>query len=69
MDGKRTLREIVDAVLTDIKTKGLDVLSPRPVGDYAAFRGPELGAAINRLRTLAVQMRNTPGTSDKGGKR
>jgi len=69
MDGKRTLREIVDAVLTDIKTKGLDVLSSRPVGDYAAFRGPELGAAINRLRTLAVQMRNTPGTSDKGGKR
>jgi predicted ABC-class ATPase len=61
MDGKRTLREIVEAVLADIKTKGLDALSPRPVGDYAQFRGLELGAAINRLRTLAVQMRNASG--------
>jgi hypothetical protein len=56
MDGKRTLRGIVDAVLADMKAKGIDVLSPRPVGDYAAFRGLELGAAINRLRTLTVQM-------------
>jgi len=28
-----------------------------PVGDYAAFRGLELAAAINRLRTLSVQKR------------
>jgi predicted ABC-class ATPase len=63
MDGKRTLREIVNAVLADIKAKGLDALSPRPVGDYAQFRGLELGAAINRLRTLAVQIRNASGNA------
>jgi predicted ABC-class ATPase len=61
MDGEKALREIVNAVLADIKRKGLDVLSPRPVVDYAEFRGLELGAAINRLRTLAVQMRNSSG--------
>jgi predicted ABC-class ATPase len=55
MDGRRTLREIIEAVLGDIEDRGLDVLSPRPVGDYAAFRGLELAAAINRLRTLSVR--------------
>lgn len=57
MDGKRTLREIVEAVLKDVREKGLDVLSPRPVGDYAEFRGLELAAAINRLRTLSVRQK------------
>lgn len=57
MDGRRRLREIVEAVLSDIEEKGLDVLSPRPVGDYARFRGLELAAAINRLRTLSVRQR------------
>ncbi|MFO7772933.1 MAG: ABC-ATPase domain-containing protein [Dehalococcoidia bacterium] len=66
MDGKRTLREITNTVLADIRTKGLDVLNPKPVGDYAAFRGLELGSAINRLRTLKVQMSKTSVTSDKG---
>ena len=55
MDGRRTIVQIVEAVILDIMRKGLDVLSPRPVGDYAVFRGLELGAAMNRLRTLAVQ--------------
>ena len=55
MNGGKTLRQIVDAVLQDIMAKGVDVLSPRPVGDYAAFRGLELGAAVNRLRTLEVR--------------
>jgi predicted ABC-class ATPase len=55
MDGKRTLREIIDAVLKDIMERGLNVLSSMPVGDYAAFRGLEFAAAINRLRTLSVQ--------------
>jgi len=54
MDGKRTMGEIVGMVGADIASRGLDVLSPRPVGDYAEFRALELGAAINRLRTLAV---------------
>jgi len=33
----------------------LDVLSPRPAGDFARFRGLELAAAINRLRTLEIK--------------
>jgi predicted ABC-class ATPase len=56
MDGKRNLADIVDSVLKDIEAKGLDVLSPRPAGDFAAFRGWELAAAINRLRTLGVRL-------------
>ncbi len=55
MDGKRNLADIVDSVMKDIEEKGLDVLSRRPVGDFAAFRGCELAAAINRLRTLGVK--------------
>ncbi len=55
MDGRKTLREIVSAVEKDINDKGLDVLSTRPVGDYALFRPFELSAAINRLRTLSVR--------------
>jgi predicted ABC-class ATPase len=58
MDGNRTMRQIVDEVLREISSRGLDVLSARPVGDYATFRGLELGMAINRLRTLTVQQRN-----------
>ncbi|MFC1944558.1 ABC-ATPase domain-containing protein [Chloroflexota bacterium] len=54
MDGARTLREVVNAVLIDME-KSLDLLSPMPVGDYATFRGLELTAAINRLRTLSVR--------------
>jgi predicted ABC-class ATPase len=55
MDGTRTLAEIVDSVLKNIEEKGVDVLSPRPVGDFAGFRNLELAAAINRLRTLGVK--------------
>jgi predicted ABC-class ATPase len=55
MDGERTLRQIVEAVLNDVRAKGLDVLSHRLIGDYAAFRAFELGAAMNRLRTFSVQ--------------
>jgi len=55
MDGRRNLKEIVNIVIKDISEKGLDVLSDRPQGDYALFRGLELVSAINRLRTLIVQ--------------
>lgn len=55
MDGKRSLREVQDLVLRDVAEKGLDVLDPRRAGDLAAFRGHELVAALNRLRTLAVR--------------
>jgi predicted ABC-class ATPase len=55
MDGSRSLKQIVDAMLRAVEEKGLDILNRRPVGDYAEFRGLELAAAINRLRTLAVR--------------
>ncbi len=58
MDGKRTVKEIVDAVLQAIEAESLDVLGPWPAGDYAAFRGLELAAAINRLRTLVVRQKD-----------
>jgi predicted ABC-class ATPase len=54
MDGRKNLREVIDAVSDAIRRKGLDVLSRRPLGEYARFRGLELAAAINRLRTLSV---------------
>ncbi len=54
MDGKRTLREVVETVMRDIEERELDVLSPSPKGDYAYFRAFELAAAINRLRTLRM---------------
>ncbi len=36
-------------------TQGLDALGRHPRGDYVIFRGQELAAAINRLRTLRVR--------------
>lgn len=55
MDGECTLRHVVELVMADTARSGLDVLNSRPMGDYAEFRGLELGAAINRLRTLAMK--------------
>ncbi len=57
MDGRRTVAEILDAVMRDIQEGGLDVLDPRKVGDLAEFRRHELAAALNRLRTLRVRAR------------
>jgi predicted ABC-class ATPase len=55
MDERRTLGQIVNAVVRATAEKGLDVLGHRPTGDYAAFRGMEFAAAINRLRILSVR--------------
>ena len=54
MDGKATMREVLDAAMADIRKKGLDVLNSRPVADYASFRKFELAAALNRIRSLEV---------------
>jgi predicted ABC-class ATPase len=56
MDNQRTLAEILDLVIEDIDTKGLDVLTDFPQGDLAGFRRFELAAAINRIRSLEVKM-------------
>lgn len=55
MDGNRSLPEILDAVMEDIQSRGLDILVPFPEGDLAMFRRFELAAAINRLRSLAMK--------------
>ncbi len=55
MDGRKTLKEVVDLVISDICAHGLDTLSPVPRGDYALFRPHELSAAINRLRTFKAR--------------
>jgi predicted ABC-class ATPase len=60
MDGNRTLEEVVNQVITDINDNGLDILTPYVTGDIARFRGLELAAAINRMRTLKVDQKNSP---------
>ena len=55
MDGRRPLRQVLDCVMQDIEVQGLEVLTPHPLGDHALFRKYELGAALNRLRTLKVK--------------
>jgi len=55
MNGRRTLREIMELVMEDIENKGLDVLAPFPVGDYALPRKFEIAAALNRLRTVRMK--------------
>jgi predicted ABC-class ATPase len=54
MDGRCTLPEILDRVIADIESEGLDTLSNLPEGDLVLFRRFELAAALNRLRTLKV---------------
>ncbi len=48
------LPAVLDQLMTEIQTQGLDQLSPFPRGDLAQFRSLELAAAINRIRTLQV---------------
>ncbi|WFN34969.1 ABC-ATPase domain-containing protein [Methanogenium sp. S4BF] len=56
MNGSATAAEVAARVMQDIEEQGLDVLSSRKRGDYAAFRSLELLMAVNRMRTLrAVQ--------------
>lgn len=57
VDGKRPLADIIHCIMADIAEQGLTVISDfrYPVGDLAYFRPFELGAALNRLRTLRVR--------------
>jgi predicted ABC-class ATPase len=54
INGKLTIPEILDRVITDIAREGLDAIAEFPQGDLALFRRFELAAALNRLRTLKV---------------
>lgn len=60
IDGRRTLREVVERVLADIEREGLDVISPfkgQHPGDLALPRAHEIAAAINRYRRLQVKQK------------
>jgi predicted ABC-class ATPase len=56
MDDRRTVTEVVAAVMQEIEAVGLDALDRSPHGDFVAFRPYELAAALNRLRTLRVRL-------------
>lgn len=55
INGKYTMPEILNRVMADIESKGLDILSNLPEGDFVLFRRFEFAAALNRLRTLKVR--------------
>jgi predicted ABC-class ATPase len=54
MDGRRTMADILSYVEGRIREEGLDVLDPRQSGELAEFRTFELGAALNRIRSLSL---------------
>ena len=54
IDGEQTLGVILEKVLRDITSGGLDVITEYPEENLAKFRHFELAAAINRLRTVKV---------------
>ena len=51
-----SIRETAENVTRDIEEHGLDVIIKKTNGDYAVFRKLELAAAINRLRSLSINM-------------
>lgn len=57
LNGERDLSEVLSAVERRIEREGLDALDTRLVGNLASFRRFELGAAMNRIRTLILQKR------------
>ncbi|HAG85776.1 MAG TPA: ATPase, partial [Cyanobacteria bacterium UBA12227] len=55
INGRYTLPEVLNRIMADIESKGLDILTNFPEGDLVIFRRFELAAALNRLRTLKVK--------------
>ncbi|MBD3883440.1 ABC-ATPase domain-containing protein [Phormidium tenue FACHB-886] len=55
LNDRRTLSEIVNAVMADVALNGLDGLTSYPQGDLVEFRALELAAVLNRLRSLEIQ--------------
>lgn len=53
-DGYRTVEELVALVVERLDAEGLDALTRRPTGGLARFRGLELAAVLNRMRSLRV---------------
>ncbi|RKD32720.1 ABC-ATPase domain-containing protein [Thermohalobacter berrensis] len=58
VDDKKTLKEIIEKVYSDIEEKGLEIISSypnAPQGNLALPRPYEVAAAINRLRILKMK--------------
>jgi predicted ABC-class ATPase len=53
---EETLRAGLTKLFAELRTQGLDLLSPRKMGNYALPRIFEVAAAINRLRTLRCKI-------------
>ncbi len=71
MNGRRTLRQVIEALDRYLDEHGLDVLDPfrsggRHPGDLARPRRAELAAALNRLRWLCVLQSPTPPGAPEG---
>ncbi|NDY74628.1 ATPase [Desulfobacter hydrogenophilus] len=54
MNGKRTLKQVIDLVMADLEKNGLDILSDKISGYFAQFRSFELAFALNRMRSFTV---------------
>ncbi len=52
LDGRRTVRQALGALVDEIRQQGLEIIDPRQPGDYAEFRIHELAGALGRLRSL-----------------
>jgi hypothetical protein len=59
INGQASVAEVLDRVFADIETSGLGVLATRKadVAEYAMPRRHEVGAILNRLRSLQVRTR------------
>jgi len=52
-----SLRQGLEQLFAELESRGLDMLSPRKLGNYAVPRLFEVAAAINRMRTLKCRGR------------
>jgi predicted ABC-class ATPase len=59
MNGKATLKEVLEKVMSDIGQHGLDVLDKKCTGDLAAFRGLEFAAVLNRMRDFKAKQQKS----------
>ena len=58
IDGHRSIKEICELVMADIRKEGLDCLSEEWIrGDLSEFRSFELSATLNRFRELRIKQR------------
>jgi len=60
MDGKLSLRELLDQIMAEIDDRGLDAVGGKKAGDLFRFRRLELAAALNLLRSFEVRQLPSP---------